>query len=193
MNIKALTLSNYSDYTDMIEHLSYGHQPNWKGCYCYFYHNNLPFEDWIKRTGEENKVASKQAVIDGTLKGFLAYKDNKVIGWINVNDAIHFHRLKTHLTPVIKDRKVALSICFIVHPDYRNQGVATTLLKHAIDVYKEKGYDTMLALPITSDRAIELNYRGTKGMYEKQGYIEKQVFPMETPNESLFVLEKSLK
>jgi GNAT superfamily N-acetyltransferase len=39
----------------------------------------------------------------------------------------------------VKDKKVALTICFVIDPQYRNQGVATALLETAIRHYRALG------------------------------------------------------
>lgn len=169
-NIKSLWLCEPSVFTDFLERLDYGHAPHWAGCYCRFYHGDMEFENWKKRMLLENKIEAVDAMSKREMHGFLAFDNEKCIGWLNANDAHSFLRLKSVLPASIKDKRVALTICFVIDPQYRNQGVATALLEAAIRHYRQLGYDGMLAAPIESEGDFALKYRGTSGMYEKFGY-----------------------
>lgn len=168
--IKKLIPDLTKDFIDYLEGMIFTHAPEWKSCFCYFYQNNLSFEEWIKRTGEENKLASIQAIKDGQLTGFLIYQNGVCIGWLNVNEAKYYPRLQETIKPYLLNKKIALSICFIIHPDYRGQGIARILLKHAIKYYQNLGFDGMLALPISSALEKDKRYRGTLNMYQENGY-----------------------
>ena len=170
LNIKSLWQCNPSDFTDFLERLNYDHAPHWSGCYCRFYHNELPFDQWQKRDPSTNKTEALEAIQTHKMHGFLAFDDSKCIGWLNANDALSFQRLKSVLPAFVQNKRVALTICFVIDPQYRNQKVATALLEAAIEHYRQSGYDGMLAAPIESDGDFALKYRGTPGMYEKSGY-----------------------
>jgi GNAT superfamily N-acetyltransferase len=186
MEIKALSQETFNDFTDMIERNSYSHNPNWKGCYCYYYHNTISFKDWIERTSIDNKEASYQAMLKKELFGFLLYDENKCVGWVNANDHTYYHRLENELS-IFNDKKTALTICYIIDEAYRNKGHARELLSHAVKYYMDKGYDQMIALPVTSKHARELHYRGSINMYEEQGYQHYQTFG------DVYVMVKNLK
>jgi GNAT superfamily N-acetyltransferase len=170
LNIKSLKQCEPSDFTSFLERLNYDHAPHWAGCYCRFYHCDLNFEDWKNRESSFNKNEALDAIKQSEMHGFLAYDNDRCIGWLNAHDATSFKRLKDVLPAFIQDKKVALTICFVIDPQYRNQGVATALLETAIGYYRQLGYDGMLASPIDSDGDFALKYRGTPGMYEKLGY-----------------------
>jgi GNAT superfamily N-acetyltransferase len=170
IEIKKLTPDLIDIFTSFFEHIEYDHAPSWKSCYCHYYHSSCSFDEWKTRSSEQNKLASIQAIYDGMMTGFLAFQNHQCIGWANINHAGTYPRLVEELKPYIQQKNVALSICFVIHPDFRNQGVARVLLDHAIEYYRYKGYDGMLALPIEGDFKKELHYRGTMHMYEERGY-----------------------
>lgn len=169
--IKKLNPDLIKDFTDYLEGMIYDYAPQWKTCYCHFYHNNLSYETWLNRSGKENKMASIQAIYDGQLTGFLIYKDHVCIGWLNANEAKHYPRLHETLKPYVGDKKIAVSICFIIHPKYREQGIARKLLTYAIEYYQNLGFDGMLALPSVSVPEKDLRYRGTPNMYLENDYV----------------------
>ncbi len=169
--IKKLNPDLINDFMAYLDGMKFGHAPNWSTCYCHFYHNNLSLEEWLKRSGEENKNASIQAIHDGQMTGFLIYKDNVCIGWLNANEAKHYPRLQEVLKPYIGQKRVAVSICFIIHPDFRNQGIARKLLAYAIQYYKDLGFDSMIALPSITFHEKEQRYRGTTNMYLENDYV----------------------
>jgi len=170
--VKKLTPDLIDTFTEFFENIEYEHAPNWKSCYCHYYHSSCSFDEWKTRTSEQNKLASIQAIYDGMMTGFLAFKDDQCIGWANVNNVRTYPRLEKELLPYIENKEVALSICFVIHPEHRGRGIARSLLDHAIDYYRCQGYDGMIALPIQADFRKELQYRGTMHMYEERGYEE---------------------
>jgi GNAT superfamily N-acetyltransferase len=175
LKVKSLWQCKPSDFTNFLERLDYGHAPHWAGCYCRFYHIDMEFEHWKNRLPLENKIEALDAMSKREMHGFMAFDSERCIGWLNANDVETYVRLKNVLPAFVKDKKVALTICFVIDPQYRNQKVATSLLETAIRHYRDLGYDGMLAAPIEADGDFALKYRGTPGMYEKFGYelIEK--------------------
>lgn len=173
--IKTLNEQTFKDFTDMIERNHYNHNPNWKGCYCYFYHQNMSMSEWIKQSSIDNKKASYELMLKSDLFGFLLYHENRCIGWVNANDHHSYHRLKNELS-LFNDKKTALTICYIIDQDFRNQGMARLLLDHAINYYKDKGYDQMVAIPVLSNHDKVSHYRGSIHMYEEKGYKHYQTF-----------------
>ena len=150
------------------DELDFTHQPNWKGCYCRFYHNDLPFEQWMRRTGEDNRLEMIENLKNKLMHGLLALDDEKIIAWLNINDIEKYARIYPNVPEYLKRQKIACSICFIVHPDYRGQGIATKLLEYAINHYTKLGYDALLALPVSSSGVT--SYRGPESMYAKLDY-----------------------
>lgn len=150
------------------DQLNFAHQPSWKGCYCRFYHNDLPFDQWMKRTSDDNRIEMLESLKHHSMHGLCAFKDDQIVAWLNINDIDKYPRIYPNVPDALKQQKIALSICFIVHPDYRGMGIATKLLEYAIYHYTNLGYDALLALPVSGTGVS--NYRGPASMYTKLGY-----------------------
>jgi phosphinothricin acetyltransferase len=82
-----------------------------------------------------------------------------IVGWIS-------------LSPYRKGRKAlqsAIEISYYVHPDYKQQGVGSQLMKHAISISKLLRYKTLLAIALDkNERSINLL---VKFGFEKWGHL----------------------
>lgn len=176
LNVKALQPEQGQAFIDFFSNLSFEHVPHWSTCYCRFYHTDCSAEQWQNRSGAVNSKEAVEKIKNGEMKGYLAYDGDKIIGWLNANDARSYLRLKEEMKPVIQDKKAGCSICYVIDQDYRRQGVATALLEYAIKDFKKQGYDGMLAIPLENPKDEKNNpaalYRGAVSMYEKQGFKE---------------------
>ncbi|MBC7959901.1 MAG: GNAT family N-acetyltransferase [Vallitaleaceae bacterium] len=172
VHIKALTPELTVTFSDYLGNLDFGHAPHWATCFCRFYQNDGSFEEWQGRTGPDNRAEAEREIATGNMKGYMAFDGDKCIGWCNANDAKAYCRLQEHIGPVIKDQKVGCVICFVIHPEYRKQGIARLLLKQAIEDFKTEGFSAVLALPVQSVETPEKMYRGSLNMYTEQGFKE---------------------
>ncbi len=173
-SIKPLTPELASTFAEYLERLDFGHAPHWATCYCMFYHLACSHEEWQNRKGPENRAEAIERIGSGTMKGYLAFDGDKCIGWCNANDAVSYVRLEKELEPVIKDKRVGSTICYVIHQEYRGKGIARQLLNTAIEDFKRDGYDAMLALPVDVREEPQKHYRGTVNMYKEQGFREIQ-------------------
>ena len=170
LTIKALSPGMGMVFAQYLDELEYRHAPDWKGCYCRFYHEVGNFQDWLARTHDQNRAAAIAAIDAGAMKGYLAFDGDQCVGWLNANDATTYPRLLEDLREFIADKKVGLTICFVIRPEYRGQGVARQLLFAAIEGFRLAGYDAAMSLPIARDGDPEKRYRGTLHMYDEAGY-----------------------
>jgi len=91
---------------------------------------------------------------------------------LNGGEAQNYPRVLSALEPLLNDGKTALTICFVIDPQYRNQGLARKLLTFAIEDFRSKGFLYAIGLPVESSEEPEKRYRGTDHMYQEAGYIE---------------------
>lgn len=174
--IKSLGPDLAATFTEYLQNLDFAHSPHWATCYCRYYHTNCSSAEWEQRTGAQNKLEAIEQIKSGKMKGYLAFDGDKCIGWCNANNVKEYKRFENDLDTIIKDKKTGCVICFVIHPDYRGQGVARQLLKHAIMDFRKHGYEAVIALPIENKQAPEKLYRGTLNMYNENGFkeIERQ-------------------
>jgi GNAT superfamily N-acetyltransferase len=170
LTIHPLGPENASLYIDYLENLDFHHAPDWSGCFCRFYHNDCSNEVWMKRTAAENKAEALFSIQDGSMKGFLAFNKDQVIGWVNANTVDRYPRLKGFVEAYVSSPKTACIVCFVIHPEYRRQGVARALLKRVIEHYRTEGYDAVLAFPFENKDEPEKAYRGSSSMYLELGF-----------------------
>jgi GNAT superfamily N-acetyltransferase len=176
IKIKKLHPDLIADYMAFHERLEFGHAPEWQGCYCHFYHSTEAQSHWTAETVKRHKLEVARNIENRVMTGFLAYDNDLLVGWLNANDINTYVRIKDSLQPYIQGRRLALAICYLVDPMYRNQGVARALLDAAIAHYRSEGYDGMLALPSRSKDNKERHYHGSLHMYEEKGFehVESQ-------------------
>lgn len=159
-------------FADYLGNLDFGHAPHWATCFCRYYHTYCSRDEWQQRSGATNRQEAIENIKSGNMKGYLAFDDNKCIGWCNANNVNEYLRLKDDLEALIKDKKTGCVICFVIHPEYRGQGVARQLLKQAIEDFKAQGYEAVIALPIENRNEPQKLYRGTLNMYKENGFKE---------------------
>lgn len=170
--VKPLSPQLAGTFTEYLGGLDFGHAPHWADCFCAFYYSDCSQEVWMNRTGEENRAIAVENINNGTMKGYLAFDGDKCIGWCGANDIHRFIRIDGDLSHITGDRKVGCVICFVIHPEYRGQGVARLLLKKAVEGFREQGFDAVISLPFKSTDDARKQYRGTFNMYRELGFTE---------------------
>ncbi len=170
IEIKKLNPDLIADYMAFHERLEFSHAPEWRGCYCHFYHSTETPTEWTKEQIQRHKLEVERNIENRVMTGFLAYDNDLLIGWLNANDLKTYVRIKDSLEPYVKGKTCALAMCYLIDPNYRNQGIARQLLDAAMTYYRLKGYDGMLALPSSTKDNKERQYHGSLHMYQEKGF-----------------------
>lgn len=186
LTIRPLGPQNATHYLNYLETIDFHHAPDWSGCFCRFYHTECSSEAWQKRSAQTNKQDALESIQNGSMKGYLAYHDDLVVGWVNANAIDSYVRLTDFVKPYVASPKTGGLVCFVIHPQYRHQGVAKALLKAAVEGFKSDGFEAVLAFPFESQDAPEKAYRGSRSMYEALG------FEVLEAREDMAVLRKDL-
>jgi GNAT superfamily N-acetyltransferase len=186
--IKPLTPEILDDWLYFFEEIGFADNPDWSGCYCHFYHFTGTIKEWEEQTKEENRKASTDLVLSGKMNGFLAYIDNKPVGWCNINSRENFSKtLYEDDSPDSPGKKIAGIVCFLIAHTNRKQGIARKILKQAISHYKDRKYDIIESYPRTGKLSDAHSYRGPVSLYKSEGFIIHKEL------ENLSIMRKYLK
>ena len=66
-------------------------------------------------------------VARGYTRGYLALDGERIVGWCHTNDQAKLPRLTELIQAYLPEGRTAVMACFMVHPDYRQQGIASPL------------------------------------------------------------------
>ena len=132
-------------------------------------------EEWMARSLEVNRAEALREIEAGRMRGYLAFDGETCVGWCNANDISQYLRLHEDAQKYCAGKRVACTICFVIHPAYRGKGIARQLLARAVSDYRAAGYDAMIALPVEAEGAGQRRYRGTLHMFQEAGYRELEV------------------
>jgi GNAT superfamily N-acetyltransferase len=174
-------------YIDYLEKMDFHHAPDLSGCFCRFYHQECTDKQWQLRSSEDNKKDALSAIKDGSMKGFLAFYENQCVGWVNVNNIKSYPKLKEFINLPIILPQTACIVCFVIHPQFRNQGLARQLLDACLLAYQNEGYDALMGFPFENPSSPEKAYRGSPRMY-----LEKDFECLEE-REGVFMMRKVFK
>lgn len=158
-------------FTGYLSGLEFGHSPHWATCFCRYYFREGIAEEWQARSGDENRAEAESEIAAGRMKGYLAFDGDACIGWCNANALDDLPRLRESADRHAGGKRLGCTICFVIRPDRRGQGVARALLRTAVEDFRKAGYDGMLAFPFESPDAPQRRYRGTRSMFAELGYV----------------------
>ena len=130
---------------------------------------------WEDLKGAPAKRRMRQLVRAGKARGAIAFVGEEPVGWIAYGPRRDFPRLERARTLVCDDAEKVWSLpCFFIKSGWRDQGVATALLQHALrslrrlDAKIAEGYPVNLKpgkrLPNT------FAWTGTRSLFSDAGF-----------------------
>jgi GNAT superfamily N-acetyltransferase len=168
-----------NDYIDFFENSAFCDSSEFRGCYCTWYNWNDDYENQRNKCCDEKKKSFKKDlaynwILQDKLNGFLAYYNGVPIGWCNADDKQSYDRLSININPETwinsnYEDKILSIVCFIVSPNMRGKGVATTLLKEVCSYAEVSNYRYIEAYP-SDGRFSITNYHGQYSTYKKLGF-----------------------
>ena len=90
ISIKPLSADLISDYLDFFDNIVFSENPDWSACYCFSFHFTGTTEQWNR---EENRSSVIRYITENKMAGYLAYSDNKPVGWCNANNRLNYQSL----------------------------------------------------------------------------------------------------
>ena len=165
IEIRPLTKDLKDDYLFFFDNIIFDENPDRSKCYCYDYHFTGDVETC---TREDSRSAVSDLINESKLTGYLVFDNDKPIGWCNANNRNNYQRLLKDYDYVDNPDDVVCSIvCFLIHPDYRRQGIAQNILEKIIKDYSNKNYDYLEAYPRKGRLSCEGNFTGPLELYKR--------------------------
>jgi len=170
LEIRALSPALLDDYLFFFDEVGFSDHEAWSGCYCMHFH-------WQKHWDAEPPRSSRDRAVehirDGALRGYLAYADGRVAGWVNFNDREAYAALADAdgiRLPGDENRRIAAAVCFLVAPELRGRGIASALLARALRDAAAEGFDCVEAYPPMGLCDVYAAHRGTVSLLERHGF-----------------------
>ena len=204
IEIKKLTSELLNDFLHFFETDAHADNPNEDRCYCVCWCSVDHRIGTDFSSPEKRRELAVQYINNGTLQGFLAYLDNKVVGWCNANtksDCLNCtswlrfmssaNTAETDINPKIKS-----IFCFAIAPAMRRKGIATQLLECVCKDAVTDGYEYVEAYPKKQFKSVFFDNMGPLELYKKHGFtIHKEVnYKYKDKYDiSYYIVRKSLK
>lgn len=172
--IRPLSPELCEDWLWYFDKAAFQDHEEWAFCYCLEGHlDPKTQETWTNP--KERREKAIELIQAGKMQGYLAYLENTVIGWCNVNDRKNYRYLSEMFREIDyqteNTQKVKSIFCFLIAPEHRGKGVAQSLLNRICEDAARDGYDYIEAYPF-ADGKFEFQYHGTSRMYERNGFVE---------------------
>ena len=148
-----------------------------RGCWCMYYRRSGSRGQLPARTtyAQANRAELKALVESGEPPGLIGYLGKVPVGWVSLGPRDDYAKLRR--SPVMRavdELPVWSIVCFVVPPQYRDQGVARALLDGAIAYARKRGAILLEAYPV--DKPSRSNddsmWFGAKSMYDAAGFEE---------------------
>ena len=143
-----------------------------RGCWCQPWRGT---DAEGRRRGESRpETLARQMHDDAVPPGFVAYLDERPVGWVGVSVRGRTPRLDGSRTiPALDDLPVWVIGCFRVAPGYRRRGVARALLAGVVDAARTAGAPGVEAFPVDpGGRRIDVGFGfvGIASMFDGAGF-----------------------
>ena len=172
MDIRALRPADLEDWLAFFDGPAWTDNPEWSSCYCRAYLIADP-EQWDAAcdTGL-NREPMCAGIRNGAVDGMLARVNGDVVGWLHMGPAARFNFAARFHDRAEDAPDVAGIVCLLVAARMRRQGVATALLRGAIETLRDRGFRRVRAWPRTeeSDETEMSLFHGPRALYLSEGF-----------------------
>ena len=165
VTVRAISPDQHDAVLHYFDMVAYADNPNWSKCFCM----ERLVVDYEFRTRQQNRESRSELIRSAKANGLVAYRLGRVVGWCHAAPKNELVNVEGE-----KDPKVGAIVCFVVAPDQRRQGVATSLLDAALEHLRKRGMTAAEAYPFLGEidpaRWSQINYVGPLSMYVKAGF-----------------------
>jgi ribosomal protein S18 acetylase RimI-like enzyme len=179
VTVLPLTPERAGDYLGFFDHErgpAFADNPDWAKCYCHYYQVPVAV-DWPSLPGDANRSAMRARIEVGEMEGFLAYRHDEVVGWMNAQPRPKlrhcFDRMRIAPTELpCRDFEAGAIVCFVVAPAQRRTGIAQALLAGGLAAFAARGIKVVDAFPFkrgASESSAD-HYHGPLSMFLAAGF-----------------------
>jgi GNAT superfamily N-acetyltransferase len=157
---------------DAFAHLAERHNGVWGGCWCTWFHPEVP-EKHVSSEG--NRAYKQRLVMGGEAHAALVFDGDLAVAWCQFGSPAELpsiYHLKEYNAGLDKLPDYRLT-CFFVDRNYRRKGVAAVALRGALDLLAKAGGGVVEAYPQDTQgkrTSGSFLYNGTRTLFEKAGF-----------------------
>lgn len=173
IEIRKLTPDLVNDYVRFFDETPHDTGIPEHKCYCVCW-TSCDSQGKDFSTVEKRRELAKEFVASGSIKGYLAYINNEIVGWCNANakseclNSVAWRMFMGHV--LVDDKKVKSIYCFVIKPEFKRQGIATKLLERVCQDAKLEGYEIVEVYPYEEGGFQSSDFGGYVKMYQKCGF-----------------------
>jgi GNAT superfamily N-acetyltransferase len=169
MEIRELTPGRWGDFERL-----FGDNGACGGCWCMYWRLEKG-ERWDDLKGAPAKRRFRKLVESGEAKGAIAFAGKEPVGWIAYGPRTSFPRLDRARTLACPDAGEVWALpCFFIKAGWRDQGVATALLTHALKSLRRRGAKIAEGYPVNLKPGQRLPnafaWTGTRSLFADAGF-----------------------
>jgi len=193
IEIRQLTPDLAEDYVRFFDTTPHDDNTDENKCYCVGWCNDDSEGKDLSTAAKRREYAIK-FVKGGSIQGYLAYHDNKVVGWCNANtraDCLKCQGGRMYLGTLPEespDIKIKSIFCFVIAPQMRRKGISARLLERVCEDAARDGFDFVEAYPNKEFINEAADFMGHIELYKKNGFTVYHEYP-----ELKFIMRKRLK
>lgn len=155
IEIRKLTPDLVDDYIHFFDTTPHADQKEDHRCYCVWWCNDdSEGKDFVSSL-EKRKNYAIQYVRGNNIQGYLAYRDDRVVGWCNANtksECLKCYCWRRFMGSIpVEDLSLGLKVksifCFAIAPDMKRMGISRQLLERVCQDAALDGFDVVEAYP----------------------------------------------
>jgi len=169
-SVRPLTKGDWSALEEL-----FGERGACGGCWCMAWRR--PGREWEAHRGASNRNELRGLVESGRATGTLAFSGTAAVGWCSVGPRAVFRSLETKRSlRTDADASTWSVTCFYLRREWRGKGVATRLLRAAVDLARERGARRIEGYPVVPSSGFggrlpaTFAWTGLPRMFERCGF-----------------------
>jgi len=197
IEIRKLTPNLVDDYVHFFDTTPHATNKDEHKCYCVWWcnddHKNKG--EYLASSPDKRREYAIQCIKKDSIQGYLAYCNNKVVGWCNANtkaDCLKCYCWRRFMSSIpteelTQGKKVKSVFCFAIAPEARRKGIAKLLLERVCQDAIRDDFDFVEAYPNKDYIDEAEDFMGPVTLYEGSG------FDIHYETEKKLVMKKQLK